>query len=96
MQLVKAISRDQGKSVVIVSHDHRIRDIADQVLWMEDGRLREVRSVKDPVCGMVLDEALAPVRLQWGKETYYFCGQVCKQTFISAHPLPADVSSQVG
>jgi len=34
----KALGMD--KAVVIVSHDHRIRDIADRVFWLEDGRLR--------------------------------------------------------
>jgi putative ABC transport system ATP-binding protein len=33
------LGRDQGRSVVIVTHDHRLRDIADRVLWLEDGRL---------------------------------------------------------
>lgn len=30
-----------SKGVVIVSHDERIRDIADRVLWLEDGRITE-------------------------------------------------------
>lgn len=29
-------------SVVIVSHDQRIRDIADRVLWLEDGAFRDI------------------------------------------------------
>ncbi len=35
------LGRDQGRSVVIVTHDHRLRDIADRVLWLEDGILSE-------------------------------------------------------
>ena len=35
------IGRDQGRGVVIVTHDQRLRDIADRVFWMEDGRLIE-------------------------------------------------------
>ncbi len=38
MQLLRRIAKEQGRSVVIVSHDQRIRDIADRVLWLEDGR----------------------------------------------------------
>ncbi|MCB0016454.1 MAG: ABC transporter ATP-binding protein [Anaerolineales bacterium] len=33
------LGRDQGRAIVIVTHDHRLRAIADRVLWLEDGRL---------------------------------------------------------
>src|SRR3990172_892146 len=33
MRLLRQIARDQGRSVIIVSHDQRIKDIADRVLW---------------------------------------------------------------
>ena len=33
------LGRDQGRAIVIVTHDHRLRQIADRVLWLEDGRL---------------------------------------------------------
>lgn len=35
------LGRDQGRSIVIVTHDHRLLDIADRALWLEDGRLTE-------------------------------------------------------
>ena len=35
------LGRENGRSIVIVTHDHRVREIADRVLWLEDGRLRE-------------------------------------------------------
>jgi ABC-type lipoprotein release transport system permease subunit len=42
--------------VVIVSHDERLREVADRVLWLEDGRLKALAAlVRDPVCGMLLD-----------------------------------------
>lgn len=33
------LGRDQGRAIVIVTHDHRLRKIADRVLWLEDGQL---------------------------------------------------------
>jgi putative ABC transport system ATP-binding protein len=35
------LGRDQGRAIVIVTHDRRLRDIADRVLWLEDGRLSD-------------------------------------------------------
>ncbi|MCL4247932.1 MAG: ABC transporter ATP-binding protein [Anaerolineae bacterium] len=34
------LGRVQGRSIVIVTHDHRLREIADRVLWLEDGQLQ--------------------------------------------------------
>ena len=39
MALFSDLVRENGRSVVIVTHDNRIRDIADRVLYLEDGRL---------------------------------------------------------
>ena len=40
VQLLRQKALQINKAVIIVSHDHRIRDIADRVVWLEDGRLR--------------------------------------------------------
>ena len=40
MELLRQKALEMDKAVVIASHDHRIRDIADRVVWLEDGRLR--------------------------------------------------------
>ena len=39
-ELLHAAVKERGKSVLCVTHDTRVRDVADRVLWMEDGRLR--------------------------------------------------------
>jgi putative ABC transport system ATP-binding protein len=39
VRLLGDIARRQGHAVIIVSHDQRIRAVADRVLWLEDGRL---------------------------------------------------------
>ena len=37
--LMERLARDQGVTVVLVTHDNRILDIADRILHLEDGRL---------------------------------------------------------
>ena len=41
MRLLRRIAKEQRRSVIIVSHDQRIREIADRVLWLEDGEFRK-------------------------------------------------------
>jgi len=41
VDLIRGLSRDQGISVLMVTHDPRILDIADRLVRMEDGQLIE-------------------------------------------------------
>lgn len=85
MRLLRSIAKVQGRSVVIVSHDQRIKDIADRVLWLEDGRFKEmVTMVTDPVCGMNVEQEKA-VRLDGENgQVYYFCALGCRDEFLAA------------
>jgi len=48
--LLRDIAKKQGRTVVIVSHDHRIRQVADRILWLEDGRFKDAdRLGRDPL-----------------------------------------------
>jgi len=83
MRLLRSIAKEQGRSVVIVSHDQRIKDIADRVLWLEDGRFKEiVTMVVDPVCEMTVDRDKA-IRLERFGREFYFCAKGCRDEFIS-------------
>lgn len=42
VQLLREIAKEQDRTVIIVSHDARIREMADRVLWLEDGRFKEM------------------------------------------------------
>lgn len=84
MELLKDVAKKRGKTVVVVSHDQRIKDIADRVLWMEDGRIREIGIVHDPVCGMALDESKVAAVSTYEDKTYYFCAMGCKKLFDEA------------
>jgi len=82
MRLLRRIAREQGRSVVIVSHDQRIQDIADRVLWLEDGQFKEmVTRARDPVCGMSVQRDQA-VTLEWEGTLYFFCARGCRAEFL--------------
>jgi putative ABC transport system ATP-binding protein len=40
VEMLHRLARRQGCSVLIVTHDHRILDVADRVMQLDDGRLR--------------------------------------------------------
>lgn len=83
MRRLQEIARDNGISVVIVSHDQRIRDIADRVLWLEDGNFKELAGMEiDPVCRMAVEKETA-VTGQLHGQTYYFCSRGCEAEFLS-------------
>ena len=79
--LLRDIAKQQRRSVIIVSHDHRIREVADRVLWLEDGRFKDIGQLRrDPVCGMLVDE-LTEVRAEYGGRHYYVWAEGCRAEF---------------
>jgi len=81
MRLLRQIAKDEGRSVVIVSHDQRIKDIADRVLWLEDGEFKSMVSMAtDPVCRMSVEREDA-VSVIHETNTYYFCSRGCSWEF---------------
>jgi putative ABC transport system ATP-binding protein len=92
MRLLRRIAKEQGRSVVIVSHDQRIKDIADRVLWLEDGEFKEIMTMAtDPVCQMVVEQEKA-VSAEWNGQAYYFCAKGCRDEFL-ANPHVSDTCS---
>lgn len=86
MRQLRRIAKEQQRSVVIVSHDQRIRDIADRILWLEDGQFKELQAMAaDPVCGMSVEQDRA-VRETWDGRTWYFCSKGCRDEFL-ANPV---------
>jgi len=84
MRLLRQIAKDEGRSVVIVSHDERIKDIADRVLWLEDGQFKSmVTMATDPVCGMAVDRDKA-VAAETDSVTLYFCSRGCRSEYEEA------------
>jgi putative ABC transport system ATP-binding protein len=42
MKLLRQVSHEMGKAVVIVSHDLWVREVADKIYWLQDGQVRDV------------------------------------------------------
>ncbi|MBK5289103.1 MAG: ATP-binding cassette domain-containing protein [Acidimicrobiia bacterium] len=81
LHLLQDIAADEHKTVVMVTHDHRVTNIADRLLWLADGQLRhreaDFATAADPVCGMeiIVERAAGERRTIHG--TLYFCSQIC-------------------
>ena len=56
MKLLRQKALEMNRTVIVVSHDHRIRGVADRVLWLEDGRLRPDSWVQDEAIPSALME----------------------------------------
>lgn len=80
MVQLKRIVKRRNKSVLIVSHDNRIREVADRVLWLEDGKFKEMGKMAiDPICQMAVEKSKHHLRR--GSKEYYFCSKGCLQEF---------------
>lgn len=84
LELMKGVAKERGKTIVIVSHDLRIRYFADRVLWLEDGHLGvrwSENATVDPVCLMVVEKERTPHMVEHEGKEYYFCSSECKREF---------------
>jgi len=86
MMILHDFARDEGRAVILVTHDPRVEEIADRVLWLEDGVFRDRKReqhawVRDPVCGMRVDEWTAEITATYEDRRYVFCSQRCRERF---------------
>lgn len=86
MMILHDIARDEGRTVLMVTHDPRVEEMADRVFWLEDGVLRDRVSeqhswVRDPVCGMRVDEWTADQKTMYQGVQYVFCTNRCLERF---------------
>ncbi|HLF42992.1 MAG TPA: ATP-binding cassette domain-containing protein [Acidimicrobiia bacterium] len=83
-RLLRRIATEEKRAVVIVSHDTRLRDVADRVLWLEDGAFRDLHAMAtDPICGMSMDPKTS-LHLQVEGEILYFCSTACRDEYATA------------
>ncbi|MFV2081711.1 MAG: ATP-binding cassette domain-containing protein [bacterium] len=86
IMILHDIARDDGCSVILVTHDPRVEEIADRIMWLDDGQLRDRKVeehswVRDPVCGMRVDEWTATIFSEHKNKRYLFCTMRCKERF---------------
>jgi len=85
MRLLRRIAKEENRSLIIVSHDQRIKDIADRVLWLEDGEFKNIIEMAiDPVCGMSVDQESAPAHIEYNGQIFYFCAPGCRDEFLGS------------
>jgi putative ABC transport system ATP-binding protein len=91
MHLLRDIARGGERAVIAVSHDQRIRGVADRVLWLEDGRISDIgQLVRDPVCGMSV-EVDRSVSIEYNGATFNFCSRGCSWEFQTS---PAEFAAR--
>jgi putative ABC transport system ATP-binding protein len=95
MRRLREIAKRRNQSVLIVSHDERIRQFVDRVLWLEDGQFKSERLlVRDPVCGMEVDPERAPAKTTIDGVKYYFCAPGCRSEFESRRAADAEAAAR--
>jgi putative ABC transport system ATP-binding protein len=88
MMILHDVARDEGCAVVLVTHDPRVEEIADRILWLADGKLhdRDARGhvwTRDPVCRMRVDERTAVHVHQHLSRRFTFCSRRCLDRFVA-------------
>jgi putative ABC transport system ATP-binding protein len=88
LMILHDIARDEGRAVLIVTHDRRVEDVADRILWLEDGHIRDRKLethewVRDPVCSMRIDSWASTIFIDLKDERYHFCSERCQTRFTT-------------
>jgi putative ABC transport system ATP-binding protein len=66
MDLLRGLARDEGRAVVVVTHDHRLEKYADRVVRVDDGFVKEGETHASQnhhhhLAGLALDLGSGPV-----------------------------------
>lgn len=93
-RLLRRLADEDGRSIIMVSHDDRLREVADRILWLEDGHFQELAGMAtDPVCGMAVDQNPA-LHLQAEANEWWFCSDACRADFAANPDRYRDAESK--
>ena len=86
VMILHDVVRDEGKAVLMVTHDPRVEEVADRILWLEDGAIRDRKAeahpwARDPVCGMRVDVWTATILLEDEAGQLVFCSERCRERY---------------
>lgn len=85
VKILRNAAKESQTTVVVVTHDTRIKNLADRIIWLEDGKLKLERASKgvvvDPVCLMVVDPNETIYVSEHKGKKFYFCKESCKLEF---------------
>ncbi len=42
LDILKRVNRERGVTVVCATHDHRVLDVSDRIVWVRDGRIQRI------------------------------------------------------
>lgn len=56
LKVLKEINRSLGKTVIVITHNAAIAEMADRVLYLSSGRIVNIRTIENPI---------APERIEW-------------------------------
>lgn len=83
-RLLRRLAVEDGRSIVMVSHDERLKEVADRILWLEDGAFRELATMHtDPVCGMAVEQSDGAAHYVLGDSKWWFCSAACRDEFAA-------------
>ncbi len=83
-RLLRQLAQEQPCSIVMVSHDERLKEIADRTLWLEDGAFRKLDTMAiDPVCAMAVQPADEVPHYEHAGTIDWFCSTACRDEFAA-------------
>jgi YHS domain-containing protein len=81
MRLLKDLAGSGDRAVIAVSQRPADPEVADRVLWLEDGKISDIGQLaRDPVCGMSVEVERA-VAFEYQGRTFHFCSRGCSWEF---------------
>jgi len=73
MNILATLNRDEGKTLVMVTHDVGLKNFANRVIWMRDGKIQRVETIPEEKRTVQLEELSK--KLSAGKEKIRAGGQ---------------------